>query len=169
MSVKLFAQCASSLQLKAGRRKPTKHAQAEGGGGIEGIRHFCLFSLVSFVLFACSATPQAGTANLITSFYNMSDSQFSIRAIGPANAVRELAICKAVWFAAKKHAPLLSMSNPAYSAPGVVPTYGFGKVPTDWVALTATAYLTAPNPDRNPVFTVAEKVPACRAAWGWYR
>jgi hypothetical protein len=115
-----------------------------------------------------NAPPQANAANLITSFYNMSDSQFSLRAIGPANAVRELAICKAVWFAEKKHAPQISMGNPAYSAPGHVPAY-FGKVPADWVALTATAYLTAPNPDGNPIFAVAEKAPACRSAWTWYR
>lgn len=109
-----------------------------------------------------------GPSNLVTEFYDISDSKFSVRAIAPPATVRELAVCKAVWFAEKRNVRSLSLSNPAYSSPKDMPAYA-GKVPPDWVALTATAYLTGPNPDGNPTVTVAEKMPGCRSTWPWYR
>jgi hypothetical protein len=108
------------------------------------------------------------TSNLVTEFYDMSDSKFSVRATAPPVVVRELVVCKAVWFAEKRNMRSLSLSNPAYSSPKDMPAYA-GKVPPDWVALTATAYFTALNPDGNPTFSVAEKAPGCRSAWTWYR
>ncbi|WP_428487400.1 hypothetical protein [Rhodopila sp.] len=117
------------------------------------------------LLIGCA---QQRPSNLVTEFYDMSDSKFSVRAIAPPAAVRELAVCKAVWFAEKRNARSLSLSNPAYSAPKNMPAY-VGKVPPDWVVLTATAYLTAPNPDGNPIVTVADKAPECRSMWPWYQ
>lgn len=130
------------------------------------MRRPLLLSLCGAPILAGCA--RQGTSNLVTEFYNMSDSEFSVRAIAPPAAVRELAVCKAVWFAEKRNVRTLSLSNPAYSAPKDIPAYA-GKVPPDWVVLSATAYLTAPNPDRNPTFTVAEKAPGCRSMWPWYR
>ncbi|MEJ1977612.1 MAG: hypothetical protein WDN49_17410 [Acetobacteraceae bacterium] len=129
-----------------------------------------LLSLSDLAILAVCTAPRAQqqTANLVTEFYDMSDSKFSVRAIAPPNALRELAICKAVWFAEKKNVRSISMGNPAYSPPQELPSYA-GKVPADWVVLTATAYITAPNPDRNPSLDVAQKAQACRSVWPWYR
>ena len=85
-----------------------------------------------------------------------------------SQALRELVVCKAVWFAEKRNVRSLSLSNPSYSSDKKMPAY-VGKVPPDWIALTATAYVTAPNPDKNPSVNVVELAPACRSAWPWYR
>jgi hypothetical protein len=105
---------------------------------------------------------------MVATFYDMSDTKFSIRAIAPPDAVRQYAICKAVWFAEKKHVTQMSVSNPAYGPLPDNPTGGIGKVPEGSVTLTTTAYLNAPSPDGNPMFSVAEKAGPCRQ-WDWYR
>lgn len=125
-----------------------------------------LLSLSIFVFFtACAQQPPSG---LVTEFYDMSDSKFSVRAIAPPTTIGELVICKAVWFAEKRNVRSLSLSNPSYSSVKEMPDFA-GKMPPDWVALTATAHVTAPNPDKNPSFSIAEKAPGCRSAWPWYR
>jgi hypothetical protein len=43
------------------------------------------------------------------------------------------------------------------------------KVPDNWVSLETTTYISAPNPDGNPMFSVAEKAGQCRQMWDWYR
>ncbi len=97
----------------------------------------------------------------------MSATKFSIQAIAPSDAVRPYAICKAVWFAEKMKAQHLSLSNPVYSQPKDDPNLPI-HVPSDWIALNTTAYLTDPNPSGNPTFSVAEKAALCRRAWDWY-
>jgi hypothetical protein len=122
---------------------------------------------ISISLLAC--TTQAGDSeNFVTSFYDMSEQKFGIEAIAPPNVVRELAVCKAVWLAEKKHVQSISLSNPVYGEPKNVGSLPF-KVPAGSVALTATAYLTGPNPDGNPMVIVAEKAAVCRKGWDWYR
>jgi len=110
----------------------------------------------------------ANADDLIASFYDMSDASFSLEVIAPPDIERQFAVCKAVWFAEKKQAANMSLSNPAYGPPkhqGPVPQ----KVPDGWIALQATAYLTAPNPDGNPSFSVSDKAGPCRDSFSWYR
>jgi hypothetical protein len=117
------------------------------------------------VLSGCGNNSQS---DLIATFYDLSDTRFSVQAVAPPNAVRELAVCKAVWFAEKKHVERISLSNPSYGPSksiGPVPA----KVPDGWTALNATAYLNAPSPDGNPMLSVAEKAGSCRQIWDWYR
>lgn len=107
----------------------------------------------------------------MTKFSDMSDTKFTIQAEAPASTVRDLAICKAVWFTEKSHKTSLSLTDPKYSDPRD-PTKVFGiaeKAPSDWIRLTTTAYFTGPNPDSNPAILVADKAPACRANFDWYR
>jgi hypothetical protein len=82
--------------------------------------------------------------------------------------VREFAVCKAVWFAEKKHAAKISLSNPVYGPPkelGPVPA----KIPDGWTALNTTAYLNAPSAEGNPMISVVEYAGSCRQTWDWYR
>jgi hypothetical protein len=109
----------------------------------------------------------ANADDLIASFYDMSDASFSLEAIAPRDVIRQFAVCKAVWFAEKKHVANMSLSNPVYGSPRPAPVQQ--KMPDGWIALQATAYLTAPNPDGNPTFSVAEKAGPCRQYWSWYR
>ena len=98
----------------------------------------------------------------------MSDKSFGLQAIAPPDVIRELAVCKAVWFAEKKNVKNLSLSNPVYGELkniGPVPS----KVPDGWAVLNATAYLDQPSPGGNPMFSVAEKAEPCRQTWDWYR
>jgi hypothetical protein len=132
------------------------------------MRHLSSLFAGLVVVVACAGAHAQQTANLVTEFYDMSDTKFSLLAIAPSNVLRELAICKAVWFAEKKNARSISLSNPAYSPPSSLPSYA-GKVPPDWVAVTATAYITAPNPDKNPIVDVAQRAQVCRSIWPWYR
>ena len=113
------------------------------------------------------AVSLANADDLIASFYNMSDESFSLEAIGPPDVIRQFAACKAVWFAEKRHVITMSLSNPVYGSPRPTPVPQ--KVPNGWVTLQATAYLTAPNPDGNPTFSVAERAGPCRQYWSWYR
>jgi hypothetical protein len=107
--------------------------------------------------------------NFTASFYDMSDSKFSVQAISPRDVIREYAVCKAVWFAEKKKAQKMSLSDPVYSdSPKPPPGYPM-RIPDGWIALNTTAYLTDPNPSGNPVFGIAEKAAFCRKAWYWYR
>jgi hypothetical protein len=116
-----------------------------------------------------SACAGKGHGDLVATFYDMSDTQFSVQAIAPPSVIREYAVCKAVWFAEKKRVGRISLSDPSYDKPvqrvGQIPA----KVPDGWTVLNATAYLDAPNPDGNPTFSVVEKSGPCRQAWDWYR
>jgi hypothetical protein len=105
---------------------------------------------------------------LIARFYDMSDTRFSVEAVSPKDVIREFAICKAVWFAEKKDARSISLSDPVYSKTRSGPAHPI-QVPDDWVAVNATAYLTDPNPSGNPTVSVAEKAAQCRRVWDWYR
>jgi hypothetical protein len=120
--------------------------------------------LALITLFASAARAQTSDQNLVASFTNMSDASFTVQVIAPPDRVREYAVCKAVWFAEKKNAKNLSLSNPDYGARNVVTP-----IPNGWIALQATAYLTAPNPDGNPILSVVERASMCRKMWPWYR
>ena len=103
-------------------------------------------------------------------YYDMSDEKFSLRVISPEDRVREYAICKAVWFAEKKQAEHMSLSNPVYSEPpankGPFPNETSGR----WVMLSTTAYLdAAANPEGNPKVSVSDYAAVCRQGWEWYR
>src|SRR6185437_2283004 len=115
-------------------------------------------------LSACSST--SGNPQFVTAFHDMSDKSFGIQAIAPPSVVRELAICKAVWFAEKKRIEKISLSNPSYGSVGSAGPLPV-KVPDDWTVLNTTAYMNGPSPDGNPAFSVAEKAGPCRA-WDWY-
>ncbi len=128
----------------------------------------CTFLVSLSALALLSACTQRSAPNMSTEFFDMSDGKFSLRAIAPSSTVRELAVCKAVWFAEKRNVASISLSNPAYATPSTLPAYA-GKVPPDWAILTTTAYISDPNPDKNPKFDVAGRAPACRSAWAWYR
>ena len=110
----------------------------------------------------------SGTDNMAASFHDVSDTQFSVRAVAPPDRIREYAICKALWFVEKKHVAQIALGNPVYGAAtmtGPVPM----KFPDGRVSLETTAYLNAPSPDGNPMFSVAEKAAVCRQGWDWYR
>lgn len=118
------------------------------------------------VLLVGACTPME--PNLVTTFSAMSDGKFSLQAIGPRDVVRELAVCKAVWFVEKRGGTSLSLSDPVYSDPPRQPGVA-DPVPDTWVVLKATAYLTVPNPNGIPTLSVATLAPSCRAMWPWYR
>ena len=122
---------------------------------------------LSFGFLAAFASPLHAD-EMIATFSNMSDGKFSIQAIAPKDGIREFAICKAVWFAEKKKAPNVSLSNPGYVDPKELKKLPV-KVPDDWVALNTTAYLTEPNPDGNPKVSVADYAAQCKKMWDWYR
>jgi len=131
------------------------------------MRTFALALMISAAIAPVYAQ-QMGEQNLVASFSKMSDERFDVQVVAPTAVVREYAVCKAVWFAEKKSAKTLSLGNPEYSDPktaGNLPA----KVSEGWVALRATAYLTAPNPDRNPMLSVSERASMCRQMWDWYR
>jgi hypothetical protein len=122
------------------------------------------------VIAAIALAPGASRAQdqMISAFYDMSATSFSVQVIAPPDRVRELAICKAIWFAEKKHAEKISLSNPHYGPPKDLRSMP-ARVPDGWVVLNATAYLDGSNPDGNPLVSVAERAASCRAGWAWYR
>jgi hypothetical protein len=127
-----------------------------------------LTGITAIAAIALAPSVSRAQDQLISTFYNMSATSFSVQVIAPPDQVRELAICKAVWFAEKKHADKISLSNPDYGPPKNLDAIP-GKVPHGWVVLSATAYLDESNPDRNPMVSVAEMAMSCRKAWAWYR
>jgi hypothetical protein len=130
------------------------------------IKKLAITLLAAGSLAACAAQG-GGTQNVVATFYDMSDS-FSVQGIAPPDLIRELVVCKAVWFAEKKNVRTISLSNPVYGAPKDMRPIPV-KVPDNWVILNATAYLTEASPDGNPMFSVAEKAVPCRRTWDWYR
>jgi hypothetical protein len=102
---------------------------------------------------------------MVTTFYDMSDKSFGVQAVAPPDTVRQLAVCKAIWFAEKKHVNRISFGDPDYQHPKVTPA----QVPDGWSVLNATVYLTEINPSGNPMVNVAEKAAWCRSGWDWYR
>lgn len=75
----------------------------------------------------------------------------------------QYAICKAIWFAEKKKASKLSLSNPVYNSKPKAP------VPEGWAAVDATAYLAQKSPNGNPFVNVQEMAATCRSGWEWYQ
>ena len=124
------------------------------------------FALVLLTALAACAQPLAGP-QVITELHDMSDAKFSLTVMAPRAIIREVAVCKAVWWAEMRQASTVSLSNPAYFDPAQHPPQ-VGRLAEGSVGLTATAYLTAPNPDHNPPVAVADKAPGCRAAFDWY-
>ena len=121
------------------------------------------------VIAIIAGTPNPSRAkDFVASFYDMSATKFSLKAVASKDAVRIYAICKAVWFAEKMKAQHLALSNPIYSEPKDDPNFPI-QIPPDWIALDTTAYLTEPNPSGNPMVSVAEKAVVCRRIWDWYR
>lgn len=102
-----------------------------------------------------------------TSFYGMKEEKFSLKAIAPKDVIRQYAVCKAVWFAEKKRAKNMSLSNPKYSDKyeelGKLKT-----VPDGWIVIEATAYLSKTNPTGNPFVSIEQMAVACRKSWDWY-
>jgi hypothetical protein len=107
-------------------------------------------------------------AEMVASFFDMSDSKFSVKAVAPKQSVREYAICKAVWFAEKKKVAHIALSNPVYGPPSA-PINVPGGFPGDWVSIVTTAYFETVSPEGNPTFLVANKADQCRKGWSWYR
>ena len=106
--------------------------------------------------------------NMVAAFNNISDRSFGVEAVAPPDAIDAYAVCKAVWFAEKKSAVTMSLSNPAYGRPGAE-LMRVSPAPADWVSVNATAYLNGPSPTGNPAFSVAERARQCRQMWDWYR
>ncbi len=124
--------------------------------------------LISGVGLIVGARPSAAE-DFIATIYDVSDTKFSVEAISPREVIREYAICKAVWFAEKKHAQKLSLSDPVYDEPPKsIPPYP-KQIPKGWIKLNTTAYLSDPSPSGNPMFSVGEKAAQCREYWTWYR
>ncbi len=98
----------------------------------------------------------------------MSDASFSVEATAPPEVIREYTICKATWFAEKKQAKRISLSDPVYGKPPPAANV-LGPVPAGWISVKTTAYLNAPHPPGTAAFDVAEKATQCRQAWDWYR
>jgi hypothetical protein len=114
------------------------------------------------------ATPSKAE-NFVATFSDMSNAKFTVKAIASRDVIREYAVCKAVWFAEKKKAQKMSLSDPVFDESPKAPPGLTMRVSDGWVAVTATAYLTDPNPSGNPLFSVAEKAALCRSGWDWYR
>ncbi len=112
----------------------------------------------------------ADAENMIAEYYDMSDGKFSVRVISPDDRVREYAICKAAWFAEKRQAERMSLSDPVYDEPpaekGPFPI----ETPAEWIMLNTTVYLDdETNPSGNPSVSVPEYAAVCRQGWDWYR
>ena len=129
-------------------------------------------STILAVGLLASAAQSGWAADMVATLYDMSDTKFSVRAVAPKDRIREYAICKAIWFAEKKNAKEMSVSDPIYSDPKsldpkILKSFP-GTFPGDWVVVTTTAYLTNPNPSGNPIFPIADKAAQCRRMWDWY-
>ena len=130
---------------------------------------------VAFVIVMASLSvlwcPAHAEDNLISTFYDRTDSSFSVQVIGPATIIREFAICKGIWFAEKKKLANVSFGNPHYGgAKRIAPDLEkVIHVPADWVVLDTTVYWTDANPDKNPMVRVSDRSAECRQMWPWYR
>lgn len=120
------------------------------------------------LLVGCTAQPDARPPSLIAAFSDMSEASFSVEATAPPETIREYAICKATWFAEKKQAKRMSLSDPVYGPPQAAANV-HGPVPSGWLSLKTTAYLTVPYPPGTAAFDVGEKAAQCRQMWDWFR
>lgn len=116
----------------------------------------------------CTAQATGRAPSLIATFGDMSETSFSVAATAPPETIREYAICKATWFAEKKQAKRISLSDPVYAPPQPAANI-LGPVPAGWLSLKTTAYLTAPYPPGTAAFDVGEKAAQCRQMWDWFR
>jgi len=99
-------------------------------------------------------------------FTDMSDTQFSVTAVAPADLVDGYCICKAVWFAGKMGAQAISFGDPIFSEPPA--ENDAGPIPRDWRQVSATVYLgDSSNPTGNSKLSIAELARTCRG-WDWF-
>ncbi len=131
------------------------------------IRYLIFVIFVAF-MSGCASAPNMDKPLMSASFYDIKEHQFSLKAIAPKEAIREYAICKAIWFAEHKKAPKISLSNPRFGD-HIKENGKILAVPKDWLVVNATAYLSNPNPDGNPFVSVKEWANRCRSGWEWYR
>ena len=123
---------------------------------------------LSVILIGVLIGNGSNAAEMVASFFDMSDSKFSVKAVAPKQSVREYAICKAVWFAEKKKAARIALGNLVFGPPRA-PINVPGGFPGDWVSLSTTAYFEKVSPEGNPTFLVADKAVQCRKGFDWYR
>ncbi len=122
-----------------------------------------------FGLIGCVSTPDKPQQAMSASYYNMKDESFSLQAIAPMQIIREYAICKAIWFAEKKNAKKIALSDPKYDKQPRTPGTWGSEIHKGWGVLDTTAYLTEPKSTQNPFINVTEKASTCSNVWQWYR
>ena len=125
---------------------------------------FILLTLSSFAT-AEDTSQQPLAESMSATFYNMEDDLFSFQAIAPTEVILEYAICKAVWFAEKKQAMTISLSNPIFNS---VPKEPETSVPNGWATVDAIVYLNEQCPSCRLFLKIPEIAEECRSGWDWY-
>lgn len=137
------------------------------------MRFFSTTALL-LILTGCASSPKpapdtnAPEPSMVAAYYDIQDKSFSIQAVAPKEMVREYVICKAVWFAEKKKALEVSLSDPEYNGPlkeMYPPSLEF---PKSWTVVDTTAYLSKNKLAKNPFVKVTEYAANCRKTWPWY-
>ena len=123
---------------------------------------------LTFFFLGCASNIKKPQNSTSASYYEIEDNSFSLQAIAPAPVISEYAICKAVWFAEKKKAADVALSDPKYGGKPREPITTNSTIPEGWAVLDTTAYLSKPKLTKNPFFGVAHKASECRKMRKWY-
>ncbi|MDP6968819.1 MAG: hypothetical protein QGG88_06865 [Gammaproteobacteria bacterium] len=125
--------------------------------------------LVLSILASTVGASDMPQQSMYATFYDMEESSFSFQVMAPLESIREYAICKAVWFAAKQEAEQVALSDPVYGNSLKEPNSLNLRVPDDWAVVDATAFMVSPKATVNPFVNIAEMAVVCRDHWDWYR